>query len=192
MTSPLQGSCATRLRRLLRYRLVVPMKRSARRPEYTARAVSVALFWAFTPLIPVQTYFLGATWLIARRIPGFDFNLIVALAWIWVTNVVTAPPVYFVFYLTGQFLLGRGPLVIDFGTFTAQWQTVIAQTDGVIETLQGLFLLTSEEQGLPLFVGCVPYALASSWLGYVLALRFMRRQRLQASGQTPKSVYRRP
>lgn len=162
-----------RIGRLFRYRLIIPVKRNMRRPHYTARGVSVALFWAFTPLIPVQTYCLGLTWFIARRFKHLDFNLVVALAWIWVTNVVTAPPVYFLFYVTGQTVLGRGHLIGGFETFQAQWEQVLSSSDGVWPTVLAALVLLSEHYGVALFVGCIPYALIAAGVGYVATLRLM-------------------
>ncbi len=156
-------------------RLVVPMKRSAQGPEYTARAVGVALFWALTPLIPVQMYLLGLTWLLTRRIPWLNFNLLVALAWIWVTNAFTMIPIYFVFYLTGQILLGRWDDLAGYGQFADQWQTVLKSADGFFDSLLAIGGMVVREQGAALAVGCLPYALGGGWLGYVLSLRFMRR-----------------
>ena len=52
------------IKRLIRYRLVIPLKRGAERPSYTARGTAVGIFWAFTPLIPAQMYLLGLTWLV--------------------------------------------------------------------------------------------------------------------------------
>jgi len=151
------------------------MKRSAHSPEYTARGIGIALFWAFTPLIPIQMYLLGLTWLMVRRIPWLDFNLLVALAWIWVTNAFTMIPIYFLFYLTGQLMLGRWDDLVGYGHFASQWQAVLNSSSGFVESVQAITGMIVREQGAALAVGCLPFAVGSGWLGYVLSLRFMRR-----------------
>jgi hypothetical protein len=55
-------SIADRLRGVLRYRLIVPLKRRRHSPEYTARGVMIGLFWAFTPMVGIQMYLVSMTW----------------------------------------------------------------------------------------------------------------------------------
>ncbi len=95
------------MKRLTRYRLIVPIKRSKHPPTYTAHGSLVGLAWAFTPLVGIQMYLVFMTWVIGRKVFKYDFNLIVALAWTWVTNVATMLPTYYIFYITGQIMLGR-------------------------------------------------------------------------------------
>ena len=44
----------TGLPRLIRYRLIVPLKRSRHAPEHLARGSLIGLIWAFTPSIGVR------------------------------------------------------------------------------------------------------------------------------------------
>ncbi len=175
MTRGYRRSTWAGLKRLFQYRLIIPMKRNSRRPTYTARGIAVGLFWAFTPLIPIQSYLLILTWIVARRFPRLNFNLIVALAWIWVTNIFTVLPVYFAFYLTGLLMLGQWSQMTGYAEFTAHWSGVIETNIGIWATVQSLSLMVLNEQGLVLAVGCLPYALGSAWFGYIMALRFMRK-----------------
>ena len=83
-----------RLQRWLRYRFVVPIKRSRHPPSYTARGVAVGLFWALTPTVGVQMAMVLLSWIVLRRInPRWDFNVIHAMDWTWVTNFATVLPV---------------------------------------------------------------------------------------------------
>ena len=81
--------CFQRLKRMARYRLVTPLQRSRHPPGYVARGVSAGLFWAMTPTIGIQMPMVLVHWLMVRKIPQWDFNLIHAWAWTWVTNFVT-------------------------------------------------------------------------------------------------------
>jgi uncharacterized protein (DUF2062 family) len=119
-----------------------------------------------------------ATWLITRRLFRWDFNLIVACAWTWLTNVVTMLPTYYAFYVTGQLILGRFDDLSGYHHFLALWQDNVGAQEQ-----QGTFdWLVYFEQlivgwGLPMLVGSIPWAAAGGWLGYVWTLRFVRRHR---------------
>jgi len=69
--------------------------------EALAGGFSLGLFIAFTPTIPFHMIFcvLGAIF--------FRVNLFAALTACWVTNPLTAPPVYLAAHWIGRFLLGQ-------------------------------------------------------------------------------------
>jgi len=92
--------------RLCRYKLVIPMKRSPHSPEHGARGVMIGLMWGLTPTVGIQMVFCLLTWVIAKRFFKWDFSLIISLAWTWTTNVITLVPAYYLFFLTGQVMLG--------------------------------------------------------------------------------------
>lgn len=183
-----------RLARLAHHRLVVPIKRSPHPPEHTARAVMVGLFWAMTPLIGIQMYLVFLTWLVARRSQKLEFGLIISLAWTWVTNVFTMWPIYYVFYVTGRLLLGSPDEMPGYESFIQHWQGAISNGDGFFETLLVHVKLIAHEKGLPLAVGCLPYAVLSAWLGYRWSLQYVIRRRAakirarrRAAGRTTPS-----
>ncbi len=64
------------------------------------RGIWVGLFWGFIPM-PFQM--LGV--LVAT--PLFRFNVPIAITTVWLSNPFTMPPLYYVEYLTGNFILGR-------------------------------------------------------------------------------------
>ena len=167
-----------RFRRLLRYRLIVPLKRSHHHPpEHTARGVMIGLAWALTPTIGIQMGLCLITWLIVRRLFRWDFSLIVACAWTWTTNVLTMLPCYYVFYVTGQLMLGH-PGLSGYDDFLRLWHHNVGLQDefGSFDWF-GYFEQLAVGWGVPMLVGCVPWAIAGSWLGYVWSLRFVRRHR---------------
>ena len=176
-----------RLRRWLRYRFVVPIKRSRHPPSYTARGVSVGLFWALTPTVGVQMAMVLLSWIALRRInPRWDFNVIHAMAWTWVTNFATVLPVYYVFYFTGQVLLGRWDDPTGYAVFAGEWGARFADVDatdylaGEVGTLQAYLDVIVEGWGLALAVGCWPYAILGAWIGHSWSLRLAiaRRRRM--------------
>ena len=175
-----------RFGRWLRYRFVVPIKRSRHPPQYTARGVAVGLFWAMTPTVGIQMMFVLANWLAFRRLaPRWDFNVIHAMAWTWVTNFATVLPAYYLFYLTGQVVLGRWDDLTGYAGFIQLWDASTAggtTTDylpGAASNPDVYYDVIVAGWGLAMLVGCPPYAIAAAWLGYVWSLKLaIARRRL--------------
>jgi uncharacterized protein (DUF2062 family) len=88
------------------------------RPEYLStnrkmisRGVLIGLFIAFIPM-PMQ---MAAVLLF---VPFVRFNVPIALAMCWLSNPITMPPMYYMEYLTGSFLLGIQPEPVQ---MTLEW-----------------------------------------------------------------------
>jgi len=64
------------------------------------RGVGIGLFWGFIPM-PMQMAAVLAT------TPFIRFNVPIAISMVWLSNPVTMPPMYYMEYLTGNFLLGQ-------------------------------------------------------------------------------------
>ena len=64
------------------------------------RGVAVGLFWAFIPM-PMQMMAVMAT------TPFIRFNVPLAISMVWLSNPFTMPPMYYMEYLTGNFILGK-------------------------------------------------------------------------------------
>ena len=166
----------TNLRRLTRLRLVIPLKRGQMPPEYVARGVAVGLVVGFTPTVGVQLFAVFGLWALSRYLPErCHFHIVPAFAWVWVTNVFTIGPIYYLFLLTGQAMLGRfdelGSIGLD--EFSATLTTLVSQDASFLQGLwQGTVALL-DLWGLPLFLGSVPWAIGTAWLGYIWSIRFV-------------------
>jgi|APTNR8051073442_1049403.scaffolds.fasta_scaffold03581_5 hypothetical protein len=169
-----------RVRRLAHLRLMIPIKRSRHPPEFAARGVAIGLFWAFTPLVGIQLYLVLLTWLVARLRADFNFSLIIAMAWTWVTNVFTLWPTYYVYYLTGRILMGNWTFSTGYREFVDTWQSALGTDQGLLQAAISGVTAIAREQGLPLLIGCIPYAIGSAWLGYRWSLAYVRRRRARA------------
>ena len=161
--------------RLLSYRLLVPILRGRRAAQVTARGCAVGLAVAMTPTVGIQMAICAAIWLAVKAVrPSWNFNLIVACGLTWITNVFTLPPIYYGFLVTGRFMLGNGGGMYGFSDFTHDLDQVMAiQPEG----LNWLWIYVFEFidlWGLPMFVGCVPWAIICGWGGYVWSSRFLR------------------
>lgn len=186
-----KGGWLNGLARMIRYRLHIPMKRSMQPPHFIARGVLVGTVWACTPLFGLQMLGSFLTWIVTTRLFRWDFSLVNALAWTWTTNVFTVIPCYYVFYLTGQIMLGRfgeGHVAGQgFSAITAQIKAADSQsmTEMVATWVDSLL----SNVGAPLAIGWIPWGIACGWLAYRLSLSFvinhrkhsaMRRERRRA------------
>ncbi len=166
-----------RMRRVLRYRLTIPMMRARHSPEHAARGSLVGLFWAFTPSVGIQMPLVLISWAIARRFPKWDFNLVLAIAWTWTTNAFTALPCYYVFYLTGQVMFGRWGRLSGFDSFRLMWSDIFTADQSFLDQMQALARVLILDWGVTMLVGSLPWAFLFGWLGYRYTLKFVRAYR---------------
>ena len=111
-----------------------------------AGGVSLGLFVAFTPTIPFQM-FLCAVGAILLRV-----NMPVSLAACWVTNPLTALPIYLAARRLGRYLLEYSSIkgfILDFFSFEGHTARFM-------------------EQGLYLWSGSLIFSVASAFLGYIV------------------------
>jgi uncharacterized protein (DUF2062 family) len=164
------------LRRWFRFRLLIPVFRSPHSPQYTALGVANGVFWGLTPTIGLQTVEILSTWFVARTLFRRDSSVVQALIWVWVNNPLTMIPMYYVFYLTGVWMMGDATLAKDYAPFVDLW-TNIAEGNWFAR----LVALTWDV-GIATLVGCIPYAFVGSAISYRWALAVVRaRKRRVAS-----------
>lgn len=147
------------------------MFRSTHGAEYTARGVANGVFWGMTPLIGLQTLGILATWIIGRRVFGKDGSLLQAFIWAWVNNPFTVVPMYYGFYVTGLWLTGHAGQSTGYASFVATWDAT--ENAGWLERARGL----AQAVGVPLLVGCLPWAALTSTLCYKWSEGVVRRRR---------------
>jgi uncharacterized protein (DUF2062 family) len=109
------------------------------------RGVAIGIFWGFIPM-PMQMLAVMAT------TPFIRFNVPIAISMVWLSNPFTMPPMYYMEYLTGNFLLGREGL--DDIELTMQWFT--ENFDAIL---------------VPLYTGTAFYSIVVSSVVYVLLNR---------------------
>lgn len=173
-TSARRAGALASAARAFRYRVIVPLFRSPHPPEYTARGVAIGMFWGLTPLVGTQSVIVGALWVVARRL-RWEFSLIQGLAWTWISNVFTMLPMYYLFYLTGMFLLGDAHEATGYRAFLALWQRGAGADESV--GLLGQLLGTVRVLGVPAAIGCLPWAIGGAWLSYAWSYRIVERRR---------------
>ncbi len=159
-----------RMKRILRYRLVIPLLRSPHPPKYKALGVSVGVAWSMTPLVGIQMYLVFMTWLILRKIFKRDFSLPLGLAYTWITNVFTMIPIYYGFYVTGQLMMCR-PMT-SYADLKGTLENVFFADYTFWEKWAMAFKILLQDWGLGMAVGCLPWALFFGVGSYYMTLRY--------------------
>ena len=106
------------------------------------RGVFIGLFWGFIPM-PMQMLAVVAS------TPFIRFNVPIAIAMVWLSNPITMPPMYYMEYLTGNFILGKEG--IDNIELTLTWFS---------DNMSDIFV--------PLYVGTAFYSIVVSGIIYLL------------------------
>ena len=162
------------LGRLFKKRLIVPILRSPHPPEHTALGVAIGTMWAMTPLVGIQMWLVSMTWLFCKKFLKKSFSLPLGLAFTWITNVFTMVPMYYVFYVTGQMMMGHWDSISGY----AHLKEIIHQTFmsdlSFTEEWALFFKLLLQDWGLAMIVGCLPWMVAGYWLGNKLTLQFLK------------------
>ncbi len=160
------------IKRLLKMKLIIPMMRLNLPPEVKSMGVAVGLFWAMTPLVGIQMWLVFMTWVFFRKILHIDFSLVLGIAWTWLTNVFTMIPVYYVFYITGQIMRGNFSNISGYSTLAKIVKDTFMGDLSFVDKWILLFKILVKDWGLSMVIGCLPWAVVSSIVGYYLTLRF--------------------
>ncbi len=131
---------------------------------------------ALTPTVGVQMVIVAGVWAIVRVLrPSWDFNVVIGMIWTWLTNVFTAPPIYYAFLVTGEGMLGRWGETGGYAIFQQRLvkllQTDVTFLESLLIYVVGIF----EAWGIPMMIGCVPWAIGGAFLGYWWSLRLIHR-----------------
>lgn len=124
------------------------------------RGVAVGLFWGFIPM-PMQMLAVMAS------TPFIRFNVPIAISMVWLSNPFTMPPMYYMEYLTGNFILGREG--IEDIELTMSWFT--EHFDDIL---------------VPLYVGTAFYSIVVSSIIYVVLNRLWVRSVKSEQEETKK------
>ncbi len=159
-----------KMKRLCRYRLVIPLLRSPHPPKYKARGIAVGVAWAMTPLVGIQMAVVGITWVIAKYVFRWNFSWPLALAYTWITNVFTMIPIYYAFYVTGQLMMGRP--ITRYADLKDTMKAVFFADYTFGEKIMASFKLLMQDWGLGMAVGCLPWALFLGTMSYYITMRY--------------------
>lgn len=140
--------------------------------------VAIGMFIAFTPTIPLQmTISFFIAWICGA-------NKAASLPPAWVTNPVTAPPVFFAEYLTGVYILRIFHVNIDYvgmDKFWKGWEEVkkmdlFAPVD-LYHRFIDLFLKTWDKIGPPLLIGSLIWSTIIGISFYFITCKYVNKRR---------------
>jgi len=130
-----------------------------------------------TPTVGIQMPIVFANWIIARKLFNWDFHLVNGLAWTWISNIFTLLPLYYLFFLTGQVMLGRFDDLAGYEAFLKLMDGVQNVSFSDWQSLVGWCNTILQGWGVSMLIGCIPWAILSGWLSYIWSLAFVRKYR---------------
>ncbi|MFK5938182.1 MAG: DUF2062 domain-containing protein [Sulfurimonas sp.] len=125
----------------------VPREFLATNRKMISRGVVLGVFIAFIPM-PMQ---MAAVLLF---MPLFKFNVPIALAMCWLSNPITMPPMYYIEYELGSFILGIQPQPVE---LTLEWFS---------NNMDNIFI--------PLYFGTLIFSVIGSILAYWVVNHFWK------------------
>lgn len=169
------------------YKLVYPFKASNAPIHDVSLGAAIGLFWALTPTFGIQIPILSLNWVVFRFFK-IHFYMPVAFALLWITNLITVPFFYYIFYKIGRavcFQSGCRDVSVGIDAFRniflipegAGW------LEGIIDVTTRLYV----NFGYPLFVGGFLFGGITAILSYPIVMYFVtvhRRKLAIEKGQT--------
>lgn len=165
-----------RLKRLIRFRLIMPALRGNHPPEYTARGIMIGIVCGMMPMVG-QSWVVLAVWIVGRRLFNWGFSPILGMLWTWVSNPLTAVPMFYGFYVTGQIMLGRWHDLSGFASFANLWYASLHDDQSFLEQLKIVATLLVRDWGIAMWVGFVPWSILAGYLSYSLGFKLVARHR---------------
>ena len=162
------------LTRLLKLRLVIPILRSPHPPEHTARGVAIGTMWAMTPLVGIQMWLVSMTWIVYKKVFKTSFSLPLGLAFTWITNVFTMVPMYYIFYVTGQLMLGHWDSISGYSHLKEIIHKTFLSDLSFVQEWVLFFKLLLQDWGLAMIVGCLPWMILGYFLGSRLTIQVLK------------------
>ena len=162
------------IQRLIKKRLVVPILRSPQPPEYTALGVAIGTMWSMTPLVGIQMWLVSITWFFYKKVRKKSFSLPLGLAFTWISNVFTLVPIYYVFYVTGQMIMGNWDSISGYSHLKEIIHQTFMSELSFIEEWILFFKLLLQDWGLAMIIGCIPWMAIGYWMGNKLTLQLLK------------------
>ncbi|TGL60736.1 DUF2062 domain-containing protein [Leptospira sarikeiensis] len=169
--------------RIIHKQIILPFQESHAPIHEVCLGTTVGLIWSMTPLIGVQMYLGLGTWLIFRLI-GIRFYLPIAIAMIWITNPITLPFFYSLFYWIGkQVLIVLG---IQFQEISFDTLLSIAKESESMDLLSGFYhwsVFLLDKMGLPMFIGGFVFGIPLALIGYPVTYNLLNAYRARRASE---------
>lgn len=153
-----------KIEKLIKERLINPVLHSRDPVSEVSLGVAVGVFLGLTPTVGVQMYLVAIIWSIYRYLFRRHFNLPVGVAVVWISNPLTMVPLYYLFLVTGYWLL-ETENELSYGHF-AEILTRISETgetwEKIIESARFILI----DLGWPMIIGGLVYAVPGFVFSY--------------------------
>ncbi len=155
------------IRKLYKYILKTFKDRKNKAPSYIARTFCIGFMCGISPLFG-QSLICFILWCIIDRFFKLRFNLIIACLLTFISNPLTTPIMFYIFYLTGQFMLGQS--AIPFSAFTNEIKILITEEFSLAHIMSTISTLL-KGVGKPIILGNLPWTIFVGFLGYYIGYR---------------------
>jgi uncharacterized protein (DUF2062 family) len=165
------------IRRVFRYIIRSFKFRENRNPAYLGRSFAVGFFSGMWVLWG-QSGIALALWVVIDRLMHFRFNAVIACLTTLITNPLTTPFWFYLYYLTGQLMLGES--AIEFSAFTSELKPVLSTLD--VDSIINSIKLLIKGIGWPIAIGSIPWYFIMAAVGYFIGARIsvhLRRRQLK-------------
>ena len=135
-------------------------------PAYLGRTFAIG-FSAGMFIIYGQSLLCLAIWLVMDRWLKLRFNLLIASLLTFISNPLTTPFILYLYYLTGQAILGDS--IVSLPSFLVQARILLANI-GRGNLWHG-FKLVAVGIGWPIMLGSLPWHVFMGFLGYGVGVR---------------------
>ncbi|MBL4825296.1 MAG: DUF2062 domain-containing protein [SAR324 cluster bacterium] len=163
------------IEQFIQEKLINPVLRSTAPVSEVSLGVAVGVFLGLTPTVGVQMYLVAIVWSIYRYIFSRHFNLPVGVALVWISNPLTMVPLYYLFLLTGYWLL-ETQNGLSYELFR-EYLSHISSTEGTWEMIVpgARFLLI--DLGWPMIIGSLVYAFPGFIISYFMTNKIVTSHR---------------
>ena len=163
------------IEKLIKERLINPVLHSRDPVSEVSLGVAVGVFLGLTPTVGVQMYLVAIIWSIYRYLFRRHFNLPVGVAMVWISNPLTMVPLYYLFLVTGYWLLEtkNGLSYEHFAEILIRISETGETWEIIIEGARFLLI----ELGLPMIIGGFVYAFPGFVFSYFVTKRIVTSHR---------------
>ena len=163
------------IEKLIKEKLINPVLHSTAPVKEVSLGVAVGVFLGLTPTVGVQMYLVALIWSIYRYIFCRHFNLPVGVAMVWISNPLTMVPLYYLFLVTGYWLL-ETQNGISYELFT-EYLGHISSKEGTWEMIVAGARFLLIDLGWPMIIGSLVYAVPGFVISYFMTERIVTSHR---------------
>jgi uncharacterized protein (DUF2062 family) len=137
-----------------------------RGPDYLGRTFAVG-FCVGAFFLYGQTLLCIAVWLVMDRWLKRRFSVLIASLLTFISNPLTTPFILYLYYMTGQALLGNP--AVPFSSFLIQAKIILTSID--TSNLSEVLRLLGIKFGCPIALGSLPWHIIMAFIGYNAGIR---------------------